>query len=103
MHQDFDEKCSMVPPRELLGKNRFSFEALYHKVGNLAVFNLTTPKKGGGNMQQQTYDDSKVDKALNYITMFSNLDQAKQFYGLSSAEYDELRQRARARYGDAYG
>jgi|TARA_B100001971_G_C17984883_1_gene429289 hypothetical protein len=45
------------------------------------------------------YEDSKVDKALNMLGMFSSFDDAKKNIGLNEDEYKELKIRAKERYG----
>ena len=45
------------------------------------------------------YDDSKVDRILNYMGMFNSLDEIKHEWKLSDNELKELRARAKSRYG----
>lgn len=45
------------------------------------------------------YEDSKVDKALNMLGMFSSFEDIKKNIGLNEEEYQELKQRAKQRYG----
>jgi len=45
------------------------------------------------------YDESKVDKALNFLGMYSSFEEIKQNLSLNEKEYNELKERARQRYG----
>lgn len=45
------------------------------------------------------YGDSKVDKALNFLGMYSSFKEIKQNLCLNDKEYHELKERARQRYG----
>ena len=45
------------------------------------------------------YDDNKVDKALNFLGMYSSFEEIKQNLSLSEKEYNELKERAKQRYG----
>ncbi|MCH8004513.1 MAG: hypothetical protein IH934_07850 [Nanoarchaeota archaeon] len=45
------------------------------------------------------YEHSKVDKALNFIGMYSSFEEIKSNLSLNEKEYNELKQRAKQRYG----
>jgi|TARA_B100001964_G_C14234064_1_gene601555 hypothetical protein len=45
------------------------------------------------------YDDNKVDKALNFIGMYSSFEEVKDTLSLNDEEYNQLKQRAKQRYG----
>ena len=46
------------------------------------------------------YEDNKVDKALNFLGMYSSFEEVKDNLGLNEDEYSELKQRAKQRYGN---
>ncbi len=46
-----------------------------------------------------SYDDNKVDKALNFLGMYSSFEEIKNNLSLNEEEYNELKQRAKKRYG----
>lgn len=46
------------------------------------------------------YENSKVDKALNFLGMYSSFEEIKDNIGLDDREYDELKIRAKQRYGE---
>lgn len=50
-----------------------------------------------------SYEDSKVDKALNVLGMYSSFEDVKRNVGLNEDEYKELKHRAKKRYGQVYG
>ena len=45
------------------------------------------------------YEHSKVDKALNFLGMYSSFEEIKSNLSLNEKEYHELKQRAKQRYG----
>ncbi|MDP6547504.1 MAG: hypothetical protein QF917_00910 [Candidatus Woesearchaeota archaeon] len=45
-------------------------------------------------------EDSKVEKALNVLGMYSSFEDIKNTLELNADEYKELKQRAKSRYGD---
>ena len=45
------------------------------------------------------YEDSKIDKILNYLAMFRSFDEIQKEWKLDQKEIQELKQRAEARYG----
>lgn len=45
------------------------------------------------------YENSKVDKALNMLGMFSSFEDIKNNIQLNDDEYKELKERAKQRYG----
>ncbi len=45
------------------------------------------------------YEENKVDKALNFLGMYSSFEEIKQNLSLNEKEYNELKERARQRYG----
>jgi len=45
------------------------------------------------------YEISKVDKALDVLGMYSSFDDIKKNIGLNEQEYNELKVRAKERYG----
>jgi hypothetical protein len=45
------------------------------------------------------YDENKVDKALNFLGMYTSFEEIKDNLSLSEKEYSELITRAKARYG----
>lgn len=45
------------------------------------------------------YDDDKVDKALNFLGMYSSFEEIRQNLSLSEKEFSELKERAKSRYG----
>ena len=49
-----------------------------------------------------TYENSKVDKALNMLGMFSSFEEIKSNLGLNDQEHKELKERAIKRYGDCF-
>ena len=46
------------------------------------------------------YEDNKVDKALNFIGMYSSFEEIKDNLSLNEEEYNQLKQRAKQRYGN---
>lgn len=46
------------------------------------------------------YENSKVDKALNFLGMYSSFEEIKDNMGLDDQEYSELKTRAKQRYGE---
>ncbi|MBS3102052.1 hypothetical protein J4458_01230 [Candidatus Woesearchaeota archaeon] len=46
-----------------------------------------------------SYEENKVDKALNMLGMFSSFEDLKRNIGLNEEEYKELKERAKQRYG----
>ena len=46
------------------------------------------------------YNDSKIDKALNVLGMFSSFQEIKDNLSLNDKEYHELKHRAKQRYGN---
>jgi len=46
------------------------------------------------------YEHSKVDKALNYLGMYSSFEEIKNTLSLDEKEFNELKQRAKQRYGE---
>jgi len=47
-----------------------------------------------------TYDENKVDKALNFLGMYSSFEEIKSNLSLNDKEYIELKTRAKQRYGN---
>jgi len=45
------------------------------------------------------YENNKVDKALSYLGMYSSFEEIKQNLSLNEKEYNELKHRAKQRYG----
>ena len=45
------------------------------------------------------YEDNKVDKALNFLGMYSSFEEVKKNLNLNEAEFNELKERAKQRYG----
>ena len=45
------------------------------------------------------YDENKVDKALNFLGMYSSFEEIKQNLSLNEQEFNELKSRAKERYG----
>ena len=45
------------------------------------------------------YEHSKVDKALNFIGMYTSFQEIKTTLNLNDKEVDELKTRAKQRYG----
>ena len=45
------------------------------------------------------YNDNKVDKALNFLGMYSSFEEVKDTLSLNDEEYNQLKQRAKQRYG----
>jgi hypothetical protein len=45
------------------------------------------------------YNDNKVDKALNFLGMYSSFEEVKDNLSLNEKEYNELKTRAKQRYG----
>lgn len=45
------------------------------------------------------YEESKVDKALNFLGMFSSFEELKSSLKLNEEEFNELKERAKERYG----
>ena len=45
------------------------------------------------------YPESKVDKALNLLGMYSSFDEIKKNLSLNEQELNELKVRAKERYG----
>ena len=46
------------------------------------------------------YEDKKVDRALNFLGMYSSFEEIKSTLSLNEKEYTELKQRAKQRYGN---
>jgi len=46
------------------------------------------------------YEDNKVDKALNFIGMYSSFEEIKSNLSLNKEEFNELKVRAKQRYGE---
>ena len=46
------------------------------------------------------YEDKKVDKALNVLGMYSCFEDIKKNLNLNDKEFDELKERAKRRYGN---
>jgi len=46
-----------------------------------------------------SYESNKVDKALNFLGMYSSFEEIKSNLSLNDKEYVELKQRAKQRYG----
>ena len=46
------------------------------------------------------YEENKVDKALNFLGMYSSFEEIKSNLSLNEEEYNELRARAKQRYGN---
>ena len=46
------------------------------------------------------YEESKVDKALNFLGMFSSFEEIKSNLKLDEDEFNELKERAKERYGE---
>ena len=46
------------------------------------------------------YKDNKIDKALNVLGMYSCFDDIKRNLNLSDKEFNELKERAKQRYGE---
>ncbi|MBI2651460.1 hypothetical protein HYX01_03245 [Candidatus Woesearchaeota archaeon] len=47
-----------------------------------------------------SYDDSKVDKALDFLGMYSSFEEIKDNLKLNEEEYTQLKSRAKQRYGN---
>ncbi len=47
-----------------------------------------------------SYDENKVDKALNFLGMYSSFEEMKDNLSLNEKEYSELKTRAKQRYGE---
>jgi len=50
-------------------------------------------------MIKMDYEDNKVEKALNFLGMYSSFKEIKSNLSLNDKEYTELKQRAKQRYG----
>ncbi len=46
------------------------------------------------------YEQNKVDKALNFLGMYSSFEEIKDNLSLNEQEYIELKVRAKQRYGN---
>jgi len=46
------------------------------------------------------YDENKVDKALNFLGMFSSFEEIKNNLKLNEEEFNKLKERAKERYGE---
>jgi|TARA_B100002003_G_C14092499_1_gene525478 hypothetical protein len=46
------------------------------------------------------YEQNKVDKALNFLGMYSSFEEIKSNLSLNEKEYNELKRRAKQRYGN---
>ena len=46
-----------------------------------------------------SYEENKIDKALNFLGMYSSFEEIKDNLKLNEEEYTELKQRAKQRYG----
>ena len=46
------------------------------------------------------YGENKVDKALNFLGMYSSFEEIKDNLSLNDQEYGELKERAKVRYGE---
>jgi len=47
-----------------------------------------------------SYENSKVDRALDVLGMYSSFEEIKNNLGLDKKEYCELKERAKSRYGE---
>jgi len=47
-----------------------------------------------------SYEENKIDKALNFLGMYSSFEEIKDNLNLNEEEYTELKQRAKQRYGE---
>ena len=56
---------------------------------------INNPKK----VMFMDYEDNKVDKALNFLGMYSSFKEIKDTLKLNEEEYNELKERAKQRYG----
>jgi|TARA_B100001964_G_C14201500_1_gene586026 hypothetical protein len=45
------------------------------------------------------YEENKVDKALNFLGMYSSFEEIKDNLSLDEKEFNELKTRAKQRYG----
>ena len=45
------------------------------------------------------YEEKKIDKALNFLGMYSSFEEIKTNLSLNEKEYIELKERAKQRYG----
>lgn len=45
------------------------------------------------------YEENKIDKALNFLGMYSSFEEIKTNLSLNEKEYIELKERAKQRYG----
>lgn len=45
------------------------------------------------------YEENKIDKALNFLSMYSSFEEIKTNLSLNEKEYIELKERAKQRYG----
>ena len=45
------------------------------------------------------YEDTKIDKILNYLAMFRSFDEIRQEWKLDDSEVKELKERVQKRYG----
>ncbi len=45
------------------------------------------------------YNENKVDKALNFLGMYSSFEEIKDNLSLNEKEYTQLKERAKQRYG----
>ncbi|MBW2976970.1 hypothetical protein KY347_05995 [Candidatus Woesearchaeota archaeon] len=56
-------------------------------------------KKLPSEVMVMSYEENKVDKALNFLGMYSSFEEIKDNLELDEKEYDELKERAKQRYG----
>ena len=45
------------------------------------------------------YEEDKVDKALNFLGMYSSFEEIKSNLSLNEEEYTQLKERAKQRFG----
>ena len=45
------------------------------------------------------YEENKIDKALNFLGMYSSFEEIKTNLSLNEKEYIELKERAKQRFG----
>ena len=65
----------------------------------VTFLNQNSNKKLPNKVIIMDYNDNKVDEALNFLGMYSSFEEIKDNLSLNEREYNELKTRAKERYG----
>jgi|TARA_B100001971_G_C18229368_1_gene562877 hypothetical protein len=74
---------------------------IYNKkyIKSVTFLNQNSNRKFPRKVILMSYNDNKVDKALNFLGMYSSFEEVKNNLSLNEKEYNELKARAKQRYG----